>query len=181
MADPAAHDSRADTTGDENVGVSSPLELLAVAVLLAVPVAVVPSGSGGITLVSLWGFVNTGGTGAVSDAELYPIWSYFADGTLRFATLPSSIRVWPVALGFHLLAVASAAGGVVLGREDRRVTGGLLVLGALASLWVTIGVAERFGVSRTVGWLAVLPTGAAATLVVALVGYGSDLREGLRR
>lgn len=166
---------------DEGAAVSSRRALFAVVGLCFVPMTVVDSGGAGVTLVTLWGFLNTSGGAVPTGVQLYPVWSFFLDGSLPFGVLPDSIRVWPVALGFHLLAVASAAGGVVFGREDRRVTGGLLVLGALASLWITMGVAGRFGVGRTVGWLAVLPTGAVATLVVALAGYGRDLREGLRR
>ncbi|GAB7090377.1 hypothetical protein JCM18237_06480 [Halorubrum luteum] len=170
---------RTSGVGNADPAVSSGRALVAVGALCFVPMTVVPSGDG-LTFVTLWGFLNTSGGPVPTGVQLYPVWSFFLDGTLPIGVLPGSIRVWPVALGFHLLAAASAAGGVALGREDRRVTGGLLVLAALASLWVTVGVAGRFGVGRTVGWLTVLPTGAAATIAVALVGYGRDLREGPR-
>jgi len=136
--------------------------------------AIVPGGSGGLTLVSLWGFVTLSGDGAVGVGG-YPVWAYFLDQPRPFATLPPSIRAWPLAVGFHLIAAASATAGVALGREDRRVTGGLLLLAAAASLWVAVGLGVRFGVGSTAGWFAVLPAGAVATLVVALAGYGRDL------
>ncbi|MGM0449036.1 MAG: TIGR04206 family protein, partial [Methanobacteriota archaeon] len=87
----------------------------------------------------------------------------------------------PLALGSHLLAAASATGGVALGREDRRVTGGLLVLAATATLWVAAGLGVRFGVGATAGWLAVIPVNALATLLVALGAYGRDLRHAVAR
>jgi uncharacterized protein (TIGR04206 family) len=146
--------------------------VLAVA-LLAVPMAVIPA-AGDLTVVSLWGFLNAGGPG--SGLGGYPVWSYFLDQSRPFAALPPSIRAWPLAVGFHLLAAASALAGAALGREDRRVTGGLLVLAAAASLWVSVGLATRFGVGTTSGLFAVLPVGAIATLAVAAAAYGRDLR-----
>ena len=154
---------------------SGRVEWLLVVALLAVPMAVVPGGDGGPTLVSLWGFVTLGGDGGGIGG--YPVWAYFLDQPRPFATLPPSIRAWPLAIGFHLLAAGSATAGVALGREDRRVTGGLLVLAAAATLWVAAGLGVRFGVGATAGWLAVLPMGAVATLAVGAVLYGSDLRR----
>ena len=136
--------------------------------------AVVP-GDGTPTLVSLWGFVTLGGDGAGLGG--YPVWAYFLDQPRPFATLPPSIRAWPLALGFHLLAGGSATSGVALGREDRRVTGGLLTLAAAATLWVAAGLGVRFGVGSTAGWLAVIPASTVATLAVAAVAYGGDLRR----
>jgi uncharacterized protein (TIGR04206 family) len=153
--------------------VSGRVEWLLVVGLLAVPMAVVP-GDGSPTLVSLWGFVTLGGDGGGLGG--YPVWAYFLDQPRPFATLPPSIRAWPLALGFHLLAAGSATGGVALGREDRRVTGGLLVLAAAAALWVAVGLGVRFGVGATAGWLSVLPVGAVATLLVAGGAYLRDLR-----
>ena len=146
--------------------------LLAVA-LLAVPMAVIPGER--LTVVSLWGFLNTSGGGL--GAGSYPVWAYFLEQPRPFGALPASIRAWPLAIGFYLLAAASATAGVALGREDRRVTGALLVLAATASLWVSVGVATRFGVGTTSGWLAVIPVGAIATLAVVAAVYRRDLRE----
>lgn len=156
--------------------VSTRGELLAVAALLAVPVAVVPGSAGDPTLVSLWGLVNTGAPGSPLGLDLYPVWTFFVDGARPFGSLPRSIRVWPLATAFHLVATISAGSGVAVGREDRRVTGGLLLLAALASLWVAIGVAGRFGVGIASEWLTVLPVGAVATLAIAVIAYRHDLR-----
>jgi uncharacterized protein (TIGR04206 family) len=141
--------------------------------LLAVPMAVIPVG-GELTVVSLWGFLNAAASG--SGLGGYPVWAYFLDQSRPFAALPASIRAWPLAVGFHLLAAVSAAAGATVGREDRRVTGGLLVLAAAASLWVSVGLATRFGVGTTSGLFTVLPVGAVATVAVAAVAYGADLR-----
>ncbi|MES3160406.1 MAG: TIGR04206 family protein [Halorubrum sp.] len=152
---------------------STPWELLVVVVLLAVPVAVLPSGTGDRTVVSLWGLLNTGSEAGVGGIRLYPLWTYFADQPRPFGTLPASIQVWPLATVFHVLATASAASGVVLDREDRRVTGGLLVLAALATLWVTAGVAGRFG--GVGGPRFVVPLLTLATLTLVGIAYRRDL------
>jgi len=94
---------------------------LLVVALLAVPVAVISGDD--LTVVSLWGFVSASSSGIVDG---YPVWAYFLDQPRPFGALPASIRAWPLAIGFHLFAAASATAGVAFGREDRRVTGGLL-------------------------------------------------------
>ena len=164
-----AHTSRKAST----VHVSRRGSWLLVVALLAVPMAVVPGEN--LTVVTLWGFLNTAGPGF--GAGGYPVWAYFLDQPRPFGALPASIRAWPLAIGFHLLAGASATAGVTLRREDRRVTGGLLALAAAASLWVSAGVATRYGVGTTSGWLAVVPVGALATLGVTVSVYGRDLRR----
>ena len=146
--------------------------------LLAVPMAVISAG-GELTVVSLWGFLNAAASG--SGVGGYPVWAYFLDQSRPFAALPASIRAWPLAIGFHLLSAASAVAGAALGREDRRVTGGLLVLAAAASLWVSVGLATRFGVGTTSSVFTVLPVGAVATLAVAVAAYGGDLRAVVTR
>ena len=148
---------------------------LLVVALLGVPMAVVPV-DGDVTLLSLWGFLNTM-PGGEFGLDVYPVWSYFLDQPRPYGSLPASIRAWPLALGFYILAAASATGGVAFEREDRRVTGGLLVLAATASLWVSVGVATRFGVGTTSGWFTVLPVGAVSTLAVVAGVYGRDLRR----
>ncbi|MDZ5811555.1 TIGR04206 family protein [Halorubrum sp. AD140] len=152
---------------------------LLVLALLAVPMAVISAG-GDLTVVSLWGFLDAGpeSGGALGG---YPVWRDFLDQPRPYGALPPSIRAWPLAIGFHLLAAGSAAIGAALGREDRRVTGGLLVLAAAASLWVSVGLAARFGVGTTVSWLTVVPIGAVVTLAVAALAYGRDLRRVVAR
>jgi len=157
--------------------VSSNRAFVMVLALLAVPMTVVPSGTGDLTLVSLWGFINTGSVDPAVGFSIYPVWDYFGDQPRSFATLPASIQAWPLALAFHLLAVASAGTGRLFGREDRRVTGGLIVLGALATLWVTVGVASRFGAGNVTGMFSVLPVSTVASLVVAFALYRRDFRR----
>lgn len=157
--------------------VSTRYELVVVVALLAVPVAVVPAATGDPTLVSLWGLINTGVRSSATGLRLYPMWTYFADQPRSFGSLPASIRAWPLSVVFHLCAAASAGSGVAFGREDRRVTGGLLLLAAFASLWVGVGLAERFGVGTASGWFTVLPLGAVATATVVAVVYRTDLRS----
>lgn len=171
---PESPPDRASPKGPESTPISGRVEWLLVVALLAVPMAIVPGGDDAPTIVSLWGFVPLGGDGGALGG--YPVWAYFLDQSRPFATLPPSIRAWPLALGFHLLAAGSATSGVALGREDRRVTGGLLVLAAAAALWVAAGLGVRFGVGATVGWLAVLPVSAIAAFALALAAYGRDLR-----
>ncbi|GAB7010651.1 hypothetical protein JCM31271_25940 [Halorubrum trueperi] len=149
---------------------------------------VVPVGDG-LTVVSLWGFLTAAESGGSAAGSVggslsfggYSVWTYFLDQSRPFASLPASIRAWPLAIGFHLLAAASATAGVALDREDRRVTGGLLALAAAASLWVSVGLAARFGVGTTSGLFAVIPSGALATAAVAAGAYGRDLRSVIER
>lgn len=170
------HSAAEPRSGSPPAATSGRVEWLLIAGLLAVPMAIVPGGDGAPTLVTLWGFVTLGGEGPVALGG-YPVWAFFLDQPRPFASLPPSIRAWPLALAFHLLAAGSATIGVALGREDRRVTGGLLVLAAAATLWVAAGLGVRFGVGTTAGWLSVLPASAVATLVVAVAAYGGDLRR----
>ncbi len=72
--------------------------------------------------------------------------------------------------------MGSAVAGALLGREDRRVTGGLLVLAAVGSAWVAVGVGARGGSVH-----AAPPLGAAATLGVAAAFYGPALRRTVTR
>ncbi len=166
--------SNVESSGSDG-RVSPTPAVVAVLALLSVPMTVVPSGTGDLTLVTLWGFVNTGAADPSASHHLYPVWSYFGDQTRPFRVLPASIRAWPLALGFHLIAVASVLLGRGFGREDVRVTGGVLVLGALSTLWVTVGVASRFGVGGAAGLLTVVPVGTIATLSVVIVWYRRDL------
>ena len=151
-------------------------ELAVLLALLVMPVAVVPALSGGEpTVVSLWGLVNAGAAGSAGGVGLYPIWRFFFDQPRAFGRLPGSIRVWPLGAFFHLLAAVSATGGVVFGHEDRRVTGGLLVFAAFATLWVGLGLAGRFGVGTSAGLLAVVPVAPVVTVVVVWMLYRHDL------
>ena len=130
--------------------------------------------SAGVSLV-----FNVGAAGSAGGVGLYPIWTYFFDQPRAFGRLPASIRVWPLGAFFHLLAAVSATGGVLFGHEDRRVTGGLLVFAAFATLWVGLGLAGRFGVGTGAGLLAVVPVAPVVTVALVWVSYRRDLRTAL--
>jgi hypothetical protein len=84
----------------------------------------------------------------------------YLDATQGFATLPQSLQVWPLGLGFYGGALLSAASGVFAAREDVRVTAGLLALSAITSVIV---------------WWGLLGRGAAGTIPVGVVGIGMVL------
>lgn len=150
--------------------------VLAIAALVFVPVTGVDAGADRFTLVMQWGFFHLVTPFADATPVTYPLWTFFAEQPRSFASLPKSIQAWPLALGLHVVALGSALLGATVGREDRRVTGGLLVLAGIATLWVTLGIAFRFGVGFDAGLLSVLPIGAAGTWAVAGVLYREDLR-----
>ncbi|MFB6183727.1 MAG: TIGR04206 family protein [Haloarculaceae archaeon] len=82
---------------------------------------------------------------------------------------PSLMMPWLVAVGIYVLALASAA-LAFRDREDRRVTGGLLVLLGVTQVSLSIG----FG--RRPTYLAV-PVATATCWAVAWWGYRTDLRR----
>jgi len=84
--------------------------------------------------------------------------------------LPRSLVGWPVATLLWFLALASGVSGLTIGREDPRVTGGLLVLAGLSLLPVAHSVGRPTGVL-------VVPIGTVALWVVAWWKYGHALRR----
>ncbi|MFB6235488.1 MAG: TIGR04206 family protein [Halopenitus sp.] len=150
--------------------------VLAIAALLFLPVTAVAAGPDRLTLVMQWGFLHLVTPTADAGPHAYPLWQFFAEQPRSFGSLPQSIQAWPVALGLHALALASALLGLIVGREDRRVTGGVLVLAGIATFWVTLGVAHRFGVGLDASLLTVLPIGAVGTWAVAGALYREDVR-----
>jgi uncharacterized protein (TIGR04206 family) len=109
--------------------------LLAILALFVVPWSFVDAG-GRVTIVFPFGFVN------FAPLSLEDIVSFVTVDTIG---LPQFLLAWPVGVGIYLLAVASAVSGVVLGREDRRVTALLLVLVGLTQLRMAIGFSGRIG------------------------------------
>jgi uncharacterized protein (TIGR04206 family) len=126
--------------------------LAAVCGLSIVPWVALPNGGGELTFVMSWGLVNTNPWHALAFPE-------YLGATRGFGTLPWSLQVWPISLGFYIGAVASAASGVLIDREDPRLTAGLLVLSAVGSTMVWWGLTGR-GVSGPI------PVGVIATGVV---------------
>lgn len=102
--------------------------------------------SGSVTVVFAWG-TTTPGTWSVTTLP---------DFLFRFtAGLPGWLYAWPISTVLYALALASALVGVGSGREDVRVTAGLLALSGVGLL----GLAWGFSVQP--GRVAV-PTGTAA-------------------
>jgi uncharacterized protein (TIGR04206 family) len=110
-------------------GLSAKRRLLAVVVLALVPWTILSSGV--LTLLFPFGLVNT------TPLHLTTLLEYrrFTGG---FGALPGFLRAWPTSVVLYLGALASAFGGVV-GHEDRRVTGGLLVLTGITHLGLAVG------------------------------------------
>lgn len=131
---------------------SSLTALAAVVAICVFPWVAVPNGSGDLTFIMSWGLVNTNPWHAMSFLG-------YLGATQGFETLPWSLQVWPISLGLYCGAVVSAASGVVVDREDPRLTAGLLVLSAVGSVIVWQGLIGR-GVSGAI------PVGAVAIGVV---------------
>ena len=128
--------------------------MTAILTLAVVPWVLQLNGTGDLTAVMSWGLVNTNPWHAL------PLPSYL-DATQGFSTLPQSLQVWPLGLGFYCGALLSAASGVVFEREDVRVTVGLLALSAITSVIVWWGLLGR-------GAAGTIPVGAIAA---AMVGW----------
>lgn len=126
--------------------------LLALLALLAVPWSVQTfAGARPPGFVFAWGLVN------VDPFSITFLWDFLFRYTMG---LPDYILAWPLSVVCYALALASAAGGSVVGREDPRVTAGLLAAAGVAQLTLARGFSVQPG--RT-GW----PLGTAACWLVA--------------
>lgn len=136
----------------------SPRGRLAVLVALAaVPWTVILAG-GRPTLVFPFGLLDAGSMRLVLLHDLFA----------RGGGLPRTPGLLPASVLLYLGALASATAGLA-GREDRRVTGGLLVLAGLAHLGVAFSLRHR---PRYVA----VPAGPVLLLAAAWWLYGRDLR-----
>lgn len=131
--------------------------LLAVGLL---PWVVVVS-RGEVGLVLAWGLADP----ATADVTTLPAYVRLTGGL----AVSRYLLAWPVATLLYLAAVASAVAGVAVGREDRRVTAGLLVLVGAVLVPVAAGVGRQAGVVAA-------PVGTAVCWAAAWVGW----RDGLR-
>jgi uncharacterized protein (TIGR04206 family) len=139
---------------------ATPRRRLAVLLALAVlPWTVVLIGAG-VTLVFPFGLVT-------ADASV----SFVSLPTLlaRGGGLPRNPELLPASVVLYLGALASAAGGV-LGREDPRVTGGLLALAGVAHLGVSYALMHRLAYTP-------LPVGALALVACAWWYYWPTVRS----
>ncbi|WP_129115015.1 TIGR04206 family protein [Halegenticoccus tardaugens] len=141
---------------------SGPAAVLAILSLSLLPWTVL--GGGDVTFVMPWGLVNP------RPLHVFTIVEYFADPRMGYATLPRSLQAWPLALLMYLLALASASVGLATGREDRRVTAGLLVIAGVASLSMTAGFLRR-------GAPVAVPLGTGALWIAAWWFYWPALRR----
>ena len=115
---------------------SSRIALTTLLALAAVPWVVQFNTLTDLTAVMSWGLLNT------DPWHVLPLPAYLGE-TQGLTTLPRSLQVWPLGLAFYAGAVVSAASGVVFGREDVRVTAGLLALAGIDSLVVWWGLLGR--------------------------------------
>lgn len=131
--------SRGDTQATNAEERRSPrIAVVALLVCGVLPWVAIGNTPGDTTYVMGFGLVNTNPFVLLTLPE-------FISQTLGFESLPRSLQAWPVGLLCYVGALASAIGGAVFDREDPRVTGGLVVLTAVAGLFVWSRFAFRTG------------------------------------
>jgi uncharacterized protein (TIGR04206 family) len=131
--DPAAGSTDATTASvDDPALAGSWAAVGAIAALAALPwsLQTFTRPDSGVTMLFPWGLVNT--------APVHVVTLY--DYLFRFTVgLPEFILAWPASVLLWGLALASAVTGALVGREDPRVTGALLVLAGIAQVSVATG------------------------------------------
>ncbi len=133
--------------------------------LLAIPWSVQVFAVGDATFLFAWGLVNTN---PPSVTTLFDFLFVYTRG------LPAYILAWPLSTLFYAAALASAAVGWRTGREDPRVTAGLLVVAAVAQFRLAWGFSIQPG---RIAW----PVASVAFLAVAWWGYWPMLRQSVGR
>jgi uncharacterized protein (TIGR04206 family) len=133
--------------------------------LLAIPWSVQVFTDGDATFLFAWGLLNTN---PITVTTLPDFLFVYTRG------LPEYILAWPLSVLLYALALASAVGGWRTGREDPRVTVGLLTVAAVAQFRLAWGFSVQPG---RIAW----PIASAAFLVVAGWGYWSAVREAVGR
>ncbi|WP_251330064.1 TIGR04206 family protein [Haloplanus pelagicus] len=140
---------------------------VAVLALLAVPWSVQTfAGGRPPTYVFAWGLVNADPFGVTF------LWDFLVRYTRG---LPPYIVAWPISAGCYLLALASAACGRALGREDVRVTAGLLAAAGVAQLTLARGFSVQPG--RTAWPLGTVACWAVAWWIYARSSPAPDRRD----
>ncbi|MDQ2053550.1 MULTISPECIES: TIGR04206 family protein [Halobellus] len=133
--------------------------------LLVVPWSVQVFSGRDATFLFAWGLFNTN---PLSVTTLSDFLFVYTQG------LPEYILAWPLSVVLYALALVSAVIGWRTGREDPRVTAGLLVVAAIAQLRLAWGFSVQ--PART-AW----PTGTAAFLVVVWWCYWPRVQARFRR
>ena len=136
MTDRSSREDTQTTTPEERR--SPRTAVLALLVCGVLPWVAIGNAHGDTTYVMGFGLVNTNPFVILTLPE-------FISQTLGFESLPRSLQAWPVGLICYVGALASAVGGAVFGREDPRVTGGLVLLASVAGLFVWSRFAFRTG------------------------------------
>ncbi|MFC7177399.1 TIGR04206 family protein [Halosegnis marinus] len=146
--------------------------MTAVALLLACPWTVlVITGPNGTAVNGVFPlFVLDANLALSPPVRVIPVWRFFLAG----GGIPRNPELWPTSVLTYLVALASAASGHVLGREDPRFTGGALALAGLTGLGVTWAFSHRLVYTS-------LPAGALAALALAWWYYGPAFRGTLGR
>ncbi len=129
--------------------------------LLAIPWSVQVFSGRDATFLFAWGLVNTNPPMVTTLPEFLFLYTM---------GLPEYILAWPLSVGSYAAALASAGVGWKTGREDPRVTAGLLLVAAVAQAQLAWG----FSIQPTrVAW----PVGSAALVAVAAAYYRSRTRR----
>jgi uncharacterized protein (TIGR04206 family) len=135
--------------------------VLGVVGLLAVPWSVQVFSGRDATLLFAWGLVNTNPPMVTTLPEFLFLYTM---------GLPEYILAWPLSVGLYAAAIASAGVGWWTGREDPRVTAGLLLVAAVAQAQLAWGFSIQ---PNRVAW----PVGSAALVAVAAAYYRSRARR----
>jgi uncharacterized protein (TIGR04206 family) len=135
--------------------------VLGVVGLLAVPWSVQVFSGRDATLLFAWGLVNTNPPMVTTLPEFLVLYTM---------GLPEYILAWPLSVGLYAAALASAGVGWWTGREDPRVTAGLLLVAAVAQAQLAWGFSIQ---PNRVAW----PVGSAALVAVAAAYYRSRARR----
>jgi uncharacterized protein (TIGR04206 family) len=148
----------------ERARASSASDRVAVAAVLSlslVPWSIQVYGGGDVTLLFAWGLVN------VSPPGVTTLYHFLFVHTMG---LPDYILAWPLSVAVYLGALGSAVAGWRRGREDPRVTGGLLVVAGVAQF----SVAQGFSLQPN---RYAIPLGALAMWAVAWWAYWPRVRR----
>jgi len=124
--------------------------LLVYAALFLLPWSVV-NARGIVTFVFPFGLLN------FAPLELTDVVSFATVYTQR---LPEFLLGWPVGVGLYLAGLASVVSGLLVGREDPRLTAGLFAFAGVTQVTLALGFSRRPGTTALpVGafllWLAV--------------------------
>lgn len=136
--------------------------VIALCALFVIPWTVIVVESGDVSLVFAWGLVTPIPLGVTTLPEYLFVLT---------RGVPDFVLAWPASVVLYVGAMLSALGGTV-GREDRRVTAGLLALAGLSNLFFVIDTHAHNPAA-----IAVLPLGTLAMWAVVWRFYWPALRR----